>query len=86
MRRPQNLKSPRKKISPQQEAALSRAEHHYAKSVALMAGAAKILDGFVAGTSWGDETTVDVCIELLEEARAERLRARENRQSAEGPR
>lgn len=51
--------------------AMESAERHYAKSAALMAGAGKLLTDYIANSSWGNRITIDVSLQLLEEARGE---------------
>ena len=53
-------------------AAEESAERSFAKSDALVAGASKLLNEWINGTSWGPEIVIDVAIELLEQARLER--------------
>ena len=51
-----------------------RRERCHAKAAALTAGAAKLMTDFIAYSTWGQSITLDVTLDLLEEARDE-LRA-----------
>lgn len=58
------------------EVAMAAAERHFAKADALVAGVGKLLTEHIGGGSWGPEMSLDVSIELLDEARGEREQAR----------
>lgn len=47
------------------EAEQELAERNFAKSEALVAGASKLLNDHIAGTSWGPGIAIDVAMELL---------------------
>ena len=61
-----------RKFSKVDEEKLGQSERHKAKAAALMAGAEKLLTDFIGNQSWGTEITIDVSLELLEEAKRER--------------
>lgn len=61
-----------RKFSKVDEEKLGQSERHNAKAAALMAGAEKLLTDFIGNQSWGTEITIDVALELLEEAKRER--------------
>jgi hypothetical protein len=47
------------------------ADRHSAKVSALLAGVSKFLTEFIAGNTWGNETTIEVAIDLLQQAKQE---------------
>ena len=56
-------------------------EKHYAKAAALAAGAGKLLTEW--WQNWGNETTIEVALSLLEQARAEQRLGSSNGASTE---
>lgn len=65
-----NRRNPKsKKID---EEAMEQAERHNCKCAALMAGAGKILTDFIGNQMWGNDTTIDVALQLLRQAKKER--------------
>ena len=61
-----------RKFSKVDEGKLGQSERHHAKAAALIAGAEKLMSDFIGNQSWGTEITIDVSLELLEEAKRER--------------
>ncbi len=59
---------PKKKFDPAHEKAMENAERCFAKSAALMTGVSKLITE-IGGTSWGDSIVLDVCLELLQDAK-----------------
>jgi hypothetical protein len=74
-RRGQNEMRP-KKVDRDEERMMTSMEKESCKSAALIAGASKILNDFVNGSSWGVETSIEVAQELLSMARSSEESAR----------
>lgn len=55
---------------------VDEAELHYTIAAGLASGAAKILNDFVGGTSWGADSTSEAALHLITEAVRHREQAR----------
>ena len=55
---------------------VDEAEFHYTIAAGLATGAAKILNDFVGGTSWGKDSTSEAALHLISEAVRHREQAR----------
>lgn len=64
------MPKPKRKFNPMDDKAMEDAERCYAKSSAIMAGAARLLTDHIANTSWGTDIVLDICIVLLQDAKS----------------